>query len=97
MFRSERMLRTGARSSDLETSLPMQSWADYIIGTHESSFWKRQAFFGDDADAAEQLKAGALADRRGDTPHGFGRSGPLLGAAKIGGRPPQGPLGALGS
>jgi hypothetical protein len=28
--------------SDLETSLHMQSWADYIIGTHESSFWKRQ-------------------------------------------------------
>src|ERR1019366_1055393 len=43
MFRSERMRRTGARSSASETSSPMQSWADYITGTHESNFWKRQA------------------------------------------------------
>src|ERR1019366_1747486 len=41
MFRSERMRRTGARSSALGTSSHMQSWADYITGTHESSFWKR--------------------------------------------------------
>jgi len=24
--------------------IDMQSWTDCIIGTHESSFWKRQAF-----------------------------------------------------
>src|SRR5450759_3124930 len=42
MFRSERMRRTGARSSASGTSSPMQSWADCITGTHESSFWKRQ-------------------------------------------------------
>src|ERR1039458_10134596 len=41
MFRLERMRRTGARSSASETSSPMQSWADYITGTHETSFWKR--------------------------------------------------------
>src|SRR5664279_3150979 len=43
MFRSERMRRTGARSTASGTSSPMQSWADCITGTHESSFWKRQS------------------------------------------------------
>jgi hypothetical protein len=42
IFRSGRMHRTGARSSASEISLHMQSWADYIIGRHESSFRKRQ-------------------------------------------------------
>src|SRR5450759_4226476 len=42
MFRSARMHRTGARSSASGTSSPMQSWADCITGTHESTFWKRQ-------------------------------------------------------
>src|ERR1039458_1753688 len=42
MFRSERMRQTGARSSASGTSSPMQSWADCITGTHESSYWKRQ-------------------------------------------------------
>jgi hypothetical protein len=42
MFRSERMRRTGARSSASGTSSHMQSWEDCITGTHESSFWKRQ-------------------------------------------------------
>src|ERR1019366_6076842 len=46
MFRSERMRRTGARSSASGTSSPMQSWADCITGTHESSFWKRQVTLG---------------------------------------------------
>ena len=41
-FRLRRTHRVGARSSASETSLHMQSWVDYIIGTHESSFWKRQ-------------------------------------------------------
>src|ERR1039457_3951426 len=41
MFRSERMRRTGARSTASGTSSPMQSWADCITATHESSFWKR--------------------------------------------------------
>ena len=36
------MPRTGARSSASEISLHMQSWADYTIGTYESSFRKRQ-------------------------------------------------------
>jgi hypothetical protein len=43
MFRSERMRRTGARSTASGTSSPMQSWAVCITGTHESSCWKRQA------------------------------------------------------
>src|ERR1019366_595959 len=42
MFRSERMRRTGARSTASGTSSHMQSWADCITGTHVSSFWKRQ-------------------------------------------------------
>src|SRR5476649_335867 len=42
MFRSERMRRTGARSTASGTSSHMQSWAGCITGTHESSFWKRQ-------------------------------------------------------
>src|SRR5665811_263355 len=42
MFRSGRMHRTGARSSASGTSSHMQSWADCITGTLESSFWKRQ-------------------------------------------------------
>src|SRR5450830_1306621 len=42
MFRSERMRRTGARSTASETSSHMQSWADCITGTLESSYWKRQ-------------------------------------------------------
>src|ERR1017187_7059624 len=42
IFRSERMRRTGARSTASGTSSHMQSWADCITGTHESSFWKRQ-------------------------------------------------------
>src|SRR5450759_4589807 len=42
MFRSERMRRTGARSTASGTSSHMQSWADCITGTLESSFWKRQ-------------------------------------------------------
>src|SRR5450631_3088794 len=42
MFRSERMRRTGARSTASGTSSHMQYWADCITGTHESSFWKRQ-------------------------------------------------------
>src|ERR1039457_3328521 len=42
MFRSERMRRTGARSTASGTSSNMQSWADCITGTHVSSFWKRQ-------------------------------------------------------
>src|SRR5665647_3446833 len=41
MFRSARMHRTGARSTASGTSSHMQSWADCITGTHESSFWKR--------------------------------------------------------
>src|ERR1035437_8898808 len=42
MFRSERMRRTGARSTASGTSSHMQSWADCITGTLESRFWKRQ-------------------------------------------------------
>src|ERR1035437_5684461 len=42
-FRSERMRRTGARSNASGISSPMQSWADCITGTLESSYWKRQA------------------------------------------------------
>jgi len=42
MFRSGRMHRTCARSSASGTSSHMQSWANCITGTHESSFWKRQ-------------------------------------------------------
>src|SRR4249920_213592 len=42
MFRLRRMPRTGAQSNASETSLHTQSSADYITGTHESSFWKRQ-------------------------------------------------------
>jgi hypothetical protein len=42
MFRLERMRRTGARSTASGTSSHMQSWADCITGTLESSFWKRQ-------------------------------------------------------
>ena len=34
--------RTGARSTASRTSSHLQSWADCITGTHESSFWKRQ-------------------------------------------------------
>src|ERR1039458_8564078 len=55
MFRSERMRRTGARSTASGTSSHMKSWADCITGTHESSFWKRhgQYFF----DRSELLSA----------------------------------------
>ena len=42
MFRLGRMHQTAARSSASETLSHMQSWADCITGTHESSFWKRQ-------------------------------------------------------
>ena len=41
MFRLGRIHRTGARSSASEILSHMQSWADCITGTHESSFWKR--------------------------------------------------------
>src|ERR1039457_2486768 len=40
-----RMHRTGVRSSVSGTSSHMQSWADCITGTHESSSWKRQAYY----------------------------------------------------
>ena len=36
MFHSGRILRTGLRSGVFETLLHTQSWADYIIGTHDS-------------------------------------------------------------
>src|ERR1035441_5705865 len=56
MFRSERMHRTGVRSTASGTSSHMQSWADCITGTLESSFWKRQDAAGCDVfphDSAE--------------------------------------------
>jgi hypothetical protein len=43
MFRWGKMHQTDARLRASETLLHMQSWADCITGTHESSFWKQQA------------------------------------------------------
>ena len=72
MFRSGRMHRTSARSSASETSLHMQSWADYITSTHESSFRKRQA---------SETSAGVLCVEgpRRQTSLGFHGSQPLPG------------------
>jgi len=56
-YRSGRTRRTGAKSSASETSPHIQYWADYITGTQESSFWKRQG-------AEPQLNYPGVADRR---------------------------------
>src|SRR5664280_2620525 len=68
MFRSERMRRTGARSTASGTSSHMQSWADCITGTLESSFWKRQPMLGamdlgiaDDGERADHEQAAQIA------------------------------------
>ena len=55
MFRLGRMHQTDARSSASETLSHMQSWADCITGTHESSFWKRQVTDNVLADSLEKI------------------------------------------
>src|ERR1019366_9089770 len=70
MFRSERMRRTGARSTASGTSSPMQSWADCITGTHVSSFWKRQQLDNARLDLdrfARLAKTGAATNQQLDT------------------------------
>jgi hypothetical protein len=46
MFRWGKMHQTDARLRASETLLHMQSWADCITGTHESSFWKQHLDVG---------------------------------------------------
>ncbi len=56
MFHSGRILRRGLRSGVFETLLHTQSWADYIIGPHDSVFGRDRPVIGMEYVAAQDAE-----------------------------------------